>query len=347
MSEIEKLAGKPPAGLALPIGALSLAIMMWGATPVASRYLVGSDAPLIEPGPLVAFRFALSALILLPLFIRARPFEWSVGDLGFAAVIAGCGVVGYNLPVTFGQVSVPAGTTALIIATEPVWILLLWALRDRRRPTLGAVSGAGIGLIGILILVGANLGHIGREALGGIALVMTGAFFWSLYCVLAAGFIKRKGVLNVTATTVVIGCIPLLLLFGQQVPDAVSALGTDGFLAILLLALGSTVIATLFWNYGVGMLPGPQSGAFLHGIPVIGILAGNLFLSEQVSITIVIAAILVISGVVVAQMTERGQAASLDTGIDAYIAPSSGGLDVRPRGWPGSDKELQKAGPAS
>lgn len=291
----------------LATAAICFAVLMWGVTPVATRFLVDADTQLIPPGPMVAIRFTISAVLLLPLLVKANPIRWSRADILYGAMISICGVVGYNLPITLGQVSVPAGTTALIIATEPVWILILWALKDGRRPSLGATVGAIVGFLGICLLVGINSEAQGEHSIEGILFVCVGAFFWSLYCVLAAPFIKRKGTLGTTAFTVGFGCVPLLAMFAPSIPEAIRSMPSEALIPLVILAVGSTVIATLCWNHGISMMPGPRSGAFLHGIPIVGVLAGALVLSEPVSWGILLAAVMVIAGVIVAQKGEKGR----------------------------------------
>lgn len=284
--------------------AVSAAVVMWGLAPVANRFLVGGATGQVAPGPLLALRFGLAALVLLPLALRTRLHRWERRDQVICLVAALCGVVGYNLPVTLGLVTVPAGATALIVATEPVWILFLWALLKRQAPSKMAAFGAVIGLTGIAILESGNFGRLSMESLSGMSLVMLGAFFWSAYCVLTADLIRRKGALAVTSITVVIGSLPFLIVNGPQLPDVVRGLDTAGLLAVGLLAFGSSVVATILWNQGVGALPGSRSGAFLHGVPIIGVFAGHYFLGEALSLRVAMAAILVLSGVLVAQLHE-------------------------------------------
>lgn len=307
MSQATEEATAPTREKMMATAAICFAVFMWGVTPVATRFLVNADTQLIAPGPMVAIRFTISAILLLPFLVKAKPQSWTREDLLYGVMIAICGVVGYNLPITLGQVWVSAGTTALIIATEPVWILILWAMKDRRRPSLGATAGAIVGFLGICLLVSVNTEGSGEQSLVGILYICVGAFFWSLYCVLAAPFIKKKGSLGTTAFTVVVGCIPLLAMFAPSIPEAVQTMPSEAFIPLIILAVGSTVIATICWNYGISMMPGPRSGAFLHGIPIVGVLAGALVLSEPVSWGILVAAVMVIAGVIIAQKGEKGR----------------------------------------
>lgn len=262
------------------VAAAFLAVVMWGAVPVGTRFLVDGDAQRIDPTLLVALRLGFSALVLSPVLLRARPWAWPRADRKLTLLAAAVGVIGYNLPVTIGQVAANAGSTALVIATEPLWILLLWSLKRRVMPTAPQLGGVGIGTLGIAVLAGPA---IAGEGIGqGLTWVLLGAFFWSAYCVAVVPLVQRHGTLPVTASTVGVGCLPLLLLASPTFSQ-VSQLGADDIGVISVLAIGSTVLATLAWNLAVARLPGPVSGQFLFCIPAVGLMAGHYLLGEAIT----------------------------------------------------------------
>ena len=96
------------------------AVGMWGLAPVATRALVLQLAPL----PLLVLRMAVAAVVLLPWCVPVlrRLDRAAAGRLVTAGLL---GMVGYMLPVTVGIQWLPASTAALILATEPVWIMSL------------------------------------------------------------------------------------------------------------------------------------------------------------------------------------------------------------------------------
>ncbi|MBL3565830.1 DMT family transporter [Rhodovulum sulfidophilum] len=267
-----------PDGAAL--AAAGLAVLMWGAVPVGTRYLVAPGGEALPPTLLVALRMVISTVVLLPVLLRARPWAWPSEDKRLAALSAGLGIVGYNLPVTLGQVEASAGVTALVIATEPLWILLLWSLKRREQPSPAQVVGALSGLTGVILLVAPSFAGFGSGR--GVAWVFLGAFFWSAYSVVVVPLVQKYGAFAVSATTVSIGSLPLTIL---AIPEAhgMARISGSGALVILLLALGSTVVASLAWNSAVSRLPGPVSGQFLFGIPLVGVVAGHVLLSEAFS----------------------------------------------------------------
>ncbi|RWR31881.1 DMT family transporter [Sinirhodobacter populi] len=281
----------------LAVMAALVAVLLWGAVPVGTRALVGGEQARIAPVPLVGIRFALSGLVLLPFALRAKPWAWPRQDQGLALLAAGLGVVGYNLPVTLGQVYVPAGMTALIIATEPLWILLMWSALRRNLPSRPTIIGSALGLAGILVLLAPPLARGDRTGdLAGIVLVTLGAVAWSAYCITVPGLIRRHGALAVTAITVTLGCLPFLGLAAPDLAGALAVLTPADMAVILVLSLGSTVLATLIWNYATGILPGPTSGQFLYALPLAGVTAGHLLLGEPLTSAVLIAATLILAG---------------------------------------------------
>jgi len=107
--------------------------------------------------------------------------------------------------------------------------------------------------------------------------------------------VQSHGAISVTASTVCVGCLPLLLIAAPFFPQTLQ-LGTDSMILIAVLAIGSTVIATLAWNVAVARLPGPVSAQFLYGIPVVGMATGHIMLCEVFSAGTWLALICILCG---------------------------------------------------
>jgi drug/metabolite transporter (DMT)-like permease len=113
-------APRPSPGRSRPMAGGLVAVGLWGLAPVATRAVVGHLAPL----PLLVLRLGSAALVLLP---------WAIPVLGrldarSAARLMAAGALGlidYNLPVTAGLQWLPASTAGLLLATEPVWVMVL------------------------------------------------------------------------------------------------------------------------------------------------------------------------------------------------------------------------------
>jgi drug/metabolite transporter (DMT)-like permease len=58
------------------------------------------------------------------------------------------------LLMMFGVASTPATIAAVLLATSPIFSLVIEAITDRRRPTALAVIGTIVAVVGVAVLVG-------------------------------------------------------------------------------------------------------------------------------------------------------------------------------------------------
>ena len=119
------------------IGAGLIAVCLWGLAPVATRALVSQLAPLA----LLTVRQLLAASVLLP---WAVPAVRRIGARDMPRFVAAglLGMIGYNLPVTVGLQWLPASSAGLLLATEPVWVLVISYVFLGERAGPGSCSAA-------------------------------------------------------------------------------------------------------------------------------------------------------------------------------------------------------------
>jgi drug/metabolite transporter (DMT)-like permease len=282
------------------VGALLLTVACWGLAPVANRYLLGSVSPL----HLVVLRFIVASLLFIPIILQMRKQRWNRRD-GLLAIFCGltC-ILGYNVIVTFGLQWVPAGIAGLLGATTPLWIALISRIA-LREPLHWAVSlGLILGLSGVMTLVGWTTLHAdqGRNELLGIGLVILAYLMWAVYTIAVRPLSRKYGASVSTAITTFLGSLPLVALWDPHLLPTFATLQAPAWLAFALLALGSTVIATVLWNYGVACIPSAQAGVFLNVMPVVSVLGGSFFLHEQITPGMLAGGAIIIVSVVVAQL---------------------------------------------
>ncbi|GCE05559.1 DMT family transporter [Dictyobacter aurantiacus] len=281
-------------------GALLPAVSCWGMAPVATRYLLTDLTPI----QIILIRFAISTILLLPPLLQLRRQRWSRVEIGLAILCGLLNSIGYNLTVAFGLHFIAASLGGILIATEPIWILLLSLLITHERPHwsiwLGFVVAAiGIG-VGTLLGNTRDISLTGTQIFGA-GLTLLAAFMWSAYTILIRPLTAKYGASSCTALTTFIGTLPLFVFYTPQVATNVLHLNVYGWLALCLLTVGSTVIATMLWNYGVASMPGSQAGLFLYLVPLISVIGGALFLHEVITAGVLISGVLILAGVCIAQ----------------------------------------------
>src|SRR4051812_32279655 len=132
--------------------ALGAIYLIWGSTYLAIRLMVETVPPALGAG----VRFVVAGAAMLALLAARR------GGLAALAVtrtqLLWCGVVGSLLAaggnglVTIAERDVPSGLAALLIASEPLWIVLLRGL-TRDRVSAITIGGVALGFLGVGILL--------------------------------------------------------------------------------------------------------------------------------------------------------------------------------------------------
>ncbi len=282
------------------LGVLLIAVLLWGLAPVANRYLLRS----ITPIHLAVARFVVASLLFVPIVLLMRKQHWSRADLLRALLCGLASILGYNVTATIGVQWVPAGIASLLTATSPLWITVLSRIFERTPLHWAVIVGLALGLGGIALLIGWTALQPAQQGtlFLGMGLLLFASLMWAIYTVAVRPLSARYGSPASTGITTMAGTLPLLFLWDPRLLPSVGHFQQPDWLAFTLLALGSTVVATMLWNYGVSRLPSAQAGIFLNLMPIVGALGGKLFLDEPISPNMLLSGIIIITGVVVTQL---------------------------------------------
>lgn len=275
------------------------AVVIWALAPVGTRFFVLR----VDPAIFNIVRYVAAAVSLIPWFWNARPWRWPSGDQKLLLWCALLAVPGYSIPVTFGACALPAGQLGLLIATEPAFIVGFTLLLNRRRVRTRIIAGCALALFGVALTSGVLTAPQQFEGIATLQ-VLLGAAAWSCYTVLVADLNQRHGALGVTAAVLVVGTVALL---GISLPATDFHAWPTLPMTLALVAMGivSTTCGFLLWNHAGTLLPAERLGLFLYLIPVVCVAAGALFLSEALTLPILLGGVLTVSGVWMASRSAR------------------------------------------
>jgi len=284
------------------VGAGLIAVCLWGLAPVATRALVSQLAPLA----LLTVRQLLAASVLLPWAvpvmrrIAARDMPWFVA----AGLL---GMIGYNLPVTVGLQWLPASSAGLLLATEPVWVLVLSYVFLGERAGRRVLIGSGVALAGVAVIAGPSAwsSGYGMRAVAGAALVLLATMAFAGYTIVLRPLSERYGPVPATAVSTVAGAVPYLAFAGSVWPLRLSQ---AGWAELLFLALGSTVAGMLLWNQAIMRGGSARISRLLYLEPVVSVLGAMVFLGERATAAVLIGGVLVLTGVLIAAAGPRRSA---------------------------------------
>jgi drug/metabolite transporter (DMT)-like permease len=300
------------ADLGANAGAL-VAALLFGASVVAVRVAV-RDVP---PTSLAVLRFGQGAVVLLGVTALLRPELLKVhpSKLKTYALL---GAIFFSLfPLSFnaGMQFTQASRGALMLATMPIWSMLLARVMVGERLVARQKLGVVVSLCGVAIVV-VERGLVLESdpiALLGDGLVMLTAFWGALYGVLAKRALNRDHALTLVSYAMLLGTLFLLpIAIAEGLVGEVGEL--DGSLARILLFLGipGGAIAFGLWTISLTRLSPTQVAVYVNMNPIIAVSLGVLLLSERASPLFLASFVTVFTGVALVNWPTRSPPASAD-----------------------------------
>ena len=261
---------------------VTLVMIAFAANSVLNRMaLVGAE---MGPASFAAVRL-LSGAIALWLLIRLR----RSGRIAFDAMGAGSLLV-YAIGFSFAYVTLDAGAGALILFGVVQVTMFAGALIAGETVPARRYVGAAMALIGLAYLLWPSAAV--APDLGGAALMVVAAIAWGIYSLHGRG---ASDPLALTGSNFVFA-VPVGVLIALIWRDAMPVDGV--VLAVLAGAITSGLGYALWYHVLPQITPSVAAVAQLT-VPVIAVLGGVVFLSEPLTIQLVIAACLVLGGILV------------------------------------------------
>lgn len=279
--------------IALALGAVYL---IWGSTYLAIRFAIETIPPFL----MAATRY-LTAGALLYTWARLRGaprpklIHWRSALIagGFLLLVGNGGVV-------WAEQRVDSGLAALLISTEPIWIVILvWLTSGRQRPHARVLGGMLLGFLGLVMLVRPGSGSGGIDPVGAIALGLASlSWAWgSLYGqraplpespLAATGMQMLGGGTLLTIASVVTG---------EPAHFALSDVTLRSALAVAYLVVFGAIVAFTAYVWLLRVAPPVLVSTYAYVNPVVAVFLGWAFADEPLTAGTLIAASVILAGV--------------------------------------------------
>ncbi len=247
-------------------------------------------------GPAVPFCVVYCLLKWKDLVRMMRRDWWAV------LIMGGLMVPGYNLSLNWGQGLVPPPTASLIIAANPVFILILSALLLHDRPRFTQILGMAVSFLGIYLLIRSQHREFGDVYLPYALVVVLAPLSWALATVLGKPATARSDPLLLTFAATALGSIPFLglLIFNTGGSfDAMLALDTTGWISILHLTVLCTIVGFAIWFWALRRLPASTVAGFVFLNPPFTFFFGALWGTSEMRLTTALFGLLTLAGVAI------------------------------------------------
>ena len=279
--------------------------VLWGLPYLFIRVAVQAE---IAPVVVVWLRTGGAALVLLPLALRRGALRGLIARWRSVVALTLVQVTAPFLLITYGEQHVSSSLAGLLVAAEPLLVVVLMAAVARTRrgqhPARERVAGDQVdgpraiglvlGMLGVAALLGLDVGGPGPQLLGA-AFVLLAAL---LYATAAALLIRR-----LTNEVNPIGVITAILTVNTVLltPAALPALPNrmpDAQVATSLAALALLCTAAAFVAYFALIAEaGPVRGTVVfYATPVVTVAAGALVLDEPLTASTALGLLLIVTG---------------------------------------------------
>ena len=289
--------------LALAFAAIYL---VWGSTYLAIRYAVETIPPLVTAG----IRHSTAGLIML-VWAWARGYRptWSHWKAGFV-LGALFFLIGHGT-LHWAEQYVGSGMAALLIATEPMFILVLAWMIGQQKISKYSALGLGLGVIGVAVLLGGELSLRGSSLMGLIA-VLIGSLSWAAGVVVSPKLKLPEDALGRTAIPLLCGAAMLLIaaaLTGEIHATHWANISLRSMLGLAYLILFGSVVAFTAYTWLLQQCPPALVATHTYANPVVAVLLGWLLVSEALTWRVVLASVAILGAIVLIRRGERDVAA--------------------------------------
>lgn len=274
--------------------------VLWGTTYLFIRIGVESVPPMLFAG----FRWIVAGSILITILKISGKQLPKKTDLIHIAII-GIALLGFgNGLVVVGEQYVESGLAALLITTVPFWMVGVESFLPKG-PKLNwmTISGLVVGSLGVGLIFGGDLKYIFEtKYLVGVISILGAVVSWSLGSV----YSKYKKVsvhplMSASVQMLMAGSLQIML--GSVMGEfSVLHFTQSGIMSLAYLVIFGSIFGYGSYIYAIEHLPLSLVSTYAYVNPIIALILGWIFLNEQLSVFTLIAAVVIIIGVVLVKV---------------------------------------------
>lgn len=270
--------------------------LIWGSTFLGIRYAIET-----LPGfTMASIRFVLAGLLFLGWAgWRGEPRP-TLSQWRSAALIGAMLLLLGNGAVVWVEHRIASGLTALLIATEPVWIaVLLWLEGERPSPRMAA--GVAVGFAGAALLSAPGLGAtMAVPLLPGCVAVM-GSLSWAAGSLYGRKADLPRSIVQASGMQMVTGGLLLAvagLLSGEWSGLDLSAASPTSWLALAFLTVFGSLVGFTAYSWLMRTTSASLVATYAFVNPLVAVFLGWLVADEPVGLRTLSAAVLVVASVI-------------------------------------------------
>ena len=287
--------------------ALGIVYVVWGSTYLGIRVMVETVPPLLGSG----LRFVTAGLLFAGWVALRRgtsALRVSRAELGGCAFVGTALLLGGNGLVAVAEQDVPSGLAALVVASIPLWVVVLRRAGGER---IGGATFAwvALGFAGVALLM--LPGERPEDApVWGVLILVGAALCWATGSYASGRLALPADPLRSTTWQMLCGGGTMLLvalLAGEAGRVDVAAVSLDSALALGYLIVFGSLLAFTAYTWLLQNAPLSLISTYAYVNPVVAIALGAVILGEEVTPLVAVAAAVIVVSVAGTIRRESGR----------------------------------------
>ncbi len=302
--------------------ALWIVYIVWGSTYLAIRVTVETLPPFLAGG----VRFLVAGAVLwLWLLIRRGPRAMRITLREFVSctLVGAALLFGGNGLVMVAEQDVPSGLASLLIATVPLWVVVLRKITGDRISN-GTLIGVGVGFVGVALLVLPGEGATGGDTLG-VILLLVAALSWATGSFIAGKLPLPADPFTSTSVQMLMGGLILTIagvVTGEVGDVNVAGFSTASIVALLYLIVIGSWVAFTAYVWVLQNAPISKVATYAYVNPVIALFLGWIILAERITPVMLLGATVIVASV--AGIVRKESARHPDEKVETSTAAFAG-----------------------
>ncbi len=300
-SEVKNQTGK--SGLIILVAAFAAVYIFWGSTYLAIKYAIETLPTFLMAG----MRFFTAGAILFAAARFTKDYETPKAAHWKTSFIVGTLLLlGGNGGVVFAEHYISSSFAALLVATEPFWIVLLsWLWLKKSRPNLKVVAGLTLGFLGVCLLVsgqptdGSGAAGGTMQLIGTIA-VVAAAICWAVGSIYGLRSpVPKSAILTSGMQMLCGGSVLLVASFatGEMSNFHFAEVSQNSWLGLVYLIIFGSLIGFTAYSWLLKNAQPAMVATYAYVNPVIAVLLGWLIANESFTTPMLVGAGIIVGSV--------------------------------------------------
>ena len=270
--------------------------IIWGSTYLLNKVVVSELPPFF----LASIRFLTAGISMITIAaILKVDLSISKKQLLNTVIISFLFLVYGNSVFVWALQYLSSGFSSLIASTQPLFVLIIMKIIDRKPLKLRSLIGVFLGVVGMCLLISQREITATENSFLGIAVMLTCVLSWSYGSVFVSKASLPKNYLVSAGYQMIIGgLIQMVISISlQETWSSPSDWSSNVQLSMLLLVIFGGIIAFTAFNYLLKKVATEKVATSAYVNPIIALFMGWYFLDEKLTTQSIVASIILLTGV--------------------------------------------------